>query len=60
MVFSDEWRDNTFLVEASNGDRKIHWMRCDLMTRAKKEGGLGFRELESFNVTLLGKMASRA
>lgn len=29
------------------------------MTRAKKDGGLGFRELEVFNVALLSKMASR-
>lgn len=29
------------------------------MTRAKKEGGFSFRELESFNTAILGKMASR-
>lgn len=29
------------------------------MTRAKTEGGMDFRELESFNVALLGKMTSR-
>lgn len=44
---------------ASNGDRKMHWTRWDRLTREKKEGGFGFRELEAFNTALLAKMASR-
>lgn len=31
----------------------------ETMTRSKQEGGLGFRELEAFNIALLGKMAAR-
>lgn len=34
-------------------------MKWSSVTRAKHDGGLGFRELESFNLALLGKMAYR-
>lgn len=38
-----------FLWGASNGDRKIHWRSWEDMTKSKDRGGLGFRELNSFN-----------
>lgn len=36
-------------------DKKISWMGWDKMGASKKCGGLGFRELESFNKALLAK-----
>ena len=35
--------------------RKIHWKNWDSMCCSKLDGGLGFKELESFNLALLAK-----
>ncbi|KAL6184978.1 hypothetical protein ACLB2K_041113 [Fragaria x ananassa] len=35
--------------------RGIHWCKWDLLCRNKKDGGLGFRDLEVFNQDLLAK-----
>lgn len=39
--------------------RKTHWRRWDTLTTSKSTGGLGFRELQTFNKALLTKMAAR-
>lgn len=36
--------------------RKIHWKKWDDLEKTKEDGGLGFRELEIFNISLLTKM----
>jgi hypothetical protein len=38
---------------------KILWMTWDGMRKSKRCGGIGFRELNSFNVALLGKQGWR-
>ncbi|PNY06371.1 ribonuclease H, partial [Trifolium pratense] len=38
-----------------NGGRGINWLRWDKMTVSKDNGGLNFRDLEGFNLAMLGK-----
>ena len=38
-----------------SGKKKIHWCSWKKMTQQKDRGGLGFKDLQSFNRALLGK-----
>ena len=44
-----------FLWGGVEGECRVAWVRWEQVCRSKEDGGLGIKDLERFNLALLGK-----
>ena len=44
-----------FLWGQVGNERKIHWKSWESLSKPKKEGGMGFRDIRCFNLAMLAK-----
>lgn len=50
---------SNFWQAQQRNERKIHWQSWNSLCYPKHKGGLGFKDLESFKMTLLAKQGQR-
>lgn len=48
-----------FWWKTNKDSRRIHWKSWEQLSRPKSEGEIGFKDIEAFNISLLGKQLWR-
>lgn len=44
-----------FWCRSKQGERKVHWIKYEILFKEKRKGGMGFRTFHDFNLAFLSK-----